>query len=100
MNDNNMVLARLHCRLNGRKQEEPVAQYPGVKKFKCECYYLRMLSHHVCGATSFTNLKIANGVVHPIFQNAYKALERLEDKNHWNTTIKEAAQTHIFDNNT
>ncbi|XP_008178800.1 uncharacterized protein LOC103307997 [Acyrthosiphon pisum] len=56
-------------RFNRRKKGEPIVQYPGVKKSNVlgrvytvhssnvECYYLRMLLHHVRGPTSFLDLK-------------------------------------------
>lgn len=56
-----------------------------------ECYYSRMLLHHVRRPTSFTILKTTNDIVHPTFQKTQQAFEFLEDKNNWNTTPEETA---------
>ncbi|XP_044010203.1 uncharacterized protein LOC122853855 [Aphidius gifuensis] len=89
-------------RFNRRKQGSPVEQYPGVKKSNMlgrvytvhptnvECYYLRMLLHHVRGPTSFVDLKTVDDVIHPTFQRACQALGLLEDESHWNATLEEA----------
>lgn len=86
---------------NRKKQEEPIVQYPGVKKSNVlgrvytvhpsnvECYYVRMLLHHVRGTTSFLDLKIVDD--HPTFQRACQELGLLQDESHWNSTLEEAA---------
>jgi len=86
-----------------RKQGEPIVQYPGVKKSNVlgrvytvhpsnvECYYLRILLHHVRGPTSFLYLKIVDDVIHLTFQRACQALGLLQDESHWNSTLEEAA---------
>lgn len=86
-----------------RKQGKCVDGWPGVKKDHAlgrvytihpnnsECYYLRLLLHVVRGPTSFSSIKTVNGVVHPTFQSACKALGLLEDDKHWDTTLEEAA---------
>lgn len=86
-----------------RKRGKDVDGWPGVKKDHAlgrvytihpnntECYHLRLLLHEVQGPTSFTDLKTVNGVLHPTFQSACKALGLLEDDKHWDTTLEEAA---------
>jgi len=56
-----------------------------------ECYFLRMLLHHVRGPKSFQDLRTINGHVHPDFRLACKALGLLEDNAHWKNTLSEAA---------
>ncbi|KMQ85421.1 dna helicase, partial [Lasius niger] len=86
-----------------RKQGKPVHGWPGVKKDSAlqrvytvhpnntECYYLRLLLQEVRGPTFFSDLKTVNGVLHPTFQFACKALGLLEDDKHWDAAIEEAA---------
>lgn len=86
-----------------RKQGINVPNQPGLKKdnvlgrvytvhpMNTECYYLRILLHEVRGPTCFRDLKNVNGVIHPTFQSACRALGLLEGDNHWNNTLEEAA---------
>ncbi|XP_030762665.1 ATP-dependent DNA helicase RRM3-like [Sitophilus oryzae] len=86
-----------------RKLGKVVEGWPGVKKEKVlgrvytihpnntECYHLRLLLHVVRGPTCFEDLKTVNGVLHPTFQSACKALGLHEDDSHWDTTLEEAA---------
>lgn len=85
-----------------RKKGENVPNYPGVKKEAVlgrvytvhpnnfECYYLRLLLHEVRGPTSFQDIKTVNGIIHVNFQSACRALELLEDDEHWNRTLEDA----------
>ncbi|XP_076301721.1 uncharacterized protein LOC143219730 [Lasioglossum baleicum] len=86
-----------------RKRGIVVEGWPGVKKEhvlgrvytihpnNTECYHLRLLLHEVRGPTSFEYLKTVNGILHPTFQSACKAIGLLEDDKHWDTTLEEAA---------
>lgn len=86
-----------------RKKGKDVEGWPGVKKVHAlgrvytihpnntECYHVRLLLHEVRGPTSFEDLKTVNGILHPTFQSACKALGLLEDDKHWDTTLEEAA---------
>lgn len=56
-----------------------------------ECYHLRLLLHEVRGPTSYSALKTVNGILHPTFQSACKALGLLEDDKHWDSTLEDAA---------
>lgn len=58
-----------------------------------ECYYLRMLLHAIKGPTSFQDIRTVNSVEHTTFQSACLALGLLEDDNHWDKTLEEAALT-------
>ncbi|GFU34419.1 ATP-dependent DNA helicase [Nephila pilipes] len=53
-----------------------------------ECCYSRLLLHEICGPTSFKALKTVEGIVHPTFQAAIRALGLLEDDTHWDHPIK------------
>jgi len=50
-----------------------------------------MLLYHVRGPTPFLDLKTVDDVIHPTFQRACKAFGLLQDENHWNSTLEEAA---------
>ena len=56
-----------------------------------ECYYLRILLHEIRGPTSYEDIKTIDGVIHPTFQSACRALGLLEDDKHWNQTLEDAA---------
>ncbi|GBO99544.1 ATP-dependent DNA helicase pif1 [Eumeta japonica] len=51
-----------------------------------------MLLHHVCGPTSFNDLKKYNTQYYPTFREACEARGLLEIDNHWDVTLEEAAQ--------
>lgn len=109
------ALQRLSCtlksllilcgRITGSREgsREDVEGWPGIKKNHAlervytihpnntECYHLRLLLHEVRGPTSFSDLKTVNGVLHPTYQSACRALSLLEDDKHWDTTLDEAA---------
>nr|XP_060632277.1 uncharacterized protein LOC132775579 [Anolis sagrei ordinatus] len=56
-----------------------------------ERFFLRILLHTVRGPTSFTFLKTVNGEVCNTFREACQKLGLLEDDQHWNFTLSEAA---------
>lgn len=86
-----------------RRQGTSIDGHPGVFKTNAlgrvytvhpnnaECYYLRMLLHHVRGPTSFQSLRTVNGVVHETYQAACREIGLLEDETHWSETLSDAA---------
>lgn len=75
-NDNHIIHALFHK----RKQGEPVIHYLRIKKFNMlgvytahpsniECYYLRMLLHHIFFKTWHTLCNTNNDICYCIFQN-------------------------------
>ncbi|XP_075425538.1 uncharacterized protein LOC142465468 [Ascaphus truei] len=56
-----------------------------------ECFFLRMLLHTIPGPTSFDALKNVNGQLCETYREACQKLGLLEDDQHWNTTLAEAA---------
>ncbi|KAK9054325.1 hypothetical protein SSX86_025403 [Deinandra increscens subsp. villosa] len=57
-----------------------------------ERYYLRMLLNHVRGPLSFEDIRTVDGVVHPTYRSACKALNLLGDDIEWVESIREASQ--------
>ena len=57
-----------------------------------ECFYLRLLLHNVCGPTSFLSLRTDDdGFVSATYHEACQRQGLLENDNHWNATMEEAA---------
>ncbi|XP_044582994.1 uncharacterized protein LOC123264012 [Cotesia glomerata] len=89
-------------RFDRRKKGKVVSGYLGVKKDQVlgrvytvhpgntEWYHLRLLLHEIRGPTSFSTLKTVDGVIHPTFQAACRALGLLEDDANWCRTLDEA----------
>nr|XP_018911732.1 PREDICTED: uncharacterized protein LOC109040297 [Bemisia tabaci] len=87
---------------NRRKKGSPVEGWDDVKREHVigrvytvhpanrECYYLRMLLHHIRGPTSFQALRTVNGVQYETYQSACNALGLLEDDSNWDHTLAEA----------
>ncbi|CAF4918926.1 unnamed protein product [Pieris macdunnoughi] len=81
-----------------RKRGENVVGHPGIKKdaalgrvygvhpSQSECFYLRMLLHHVRGPTSFPHWKTVDGVLKETYQAACRARGLLENDDHWENT--------------
>ena len=88
-----------------RAQGTPVEGFPGIKAIDAlgrvytvhpnnfECFCLRLLLHHVDGPTSFQDLRTVNGHICETFREACNKRDLLEDDNHWNATLTEAAAT-------
>ncbi|XP_069968901.1 uncharacterized protein [Bactrocera oleae] len=86
-----------------RKKGEPHPSIPGIFKAKTlgrlytvhpkqrECFYLRLLLVNVPGPISFQFLRTVNGQVFSTYQDACHALQLLEDDNHWDLTLSDAA---------
>ena len=88
-----------------RKRGQLVAGHLGVRKDAAlgrvytvhpnftECYYLRLLLHHIRGPTSFAMLKTVYSIVQPSCQTACKKLGLIENDEHWKHTLSDAALT-------
>ena len=88
---------------NRRKQGVAVAGFPGIKEAHVigrvytinprqgECFYLRLLLHHIRGPQSFTELKTVEGVLCISFREACLRLGLLEDDNQYHLAMQEAS---------
>ena len=56
-----------------------------------ECFYLRLLLHHVRGPKCFTDLRTVFGHVCPTFQSSCEKLGLLELDTHWHQTLNDCA---------
>ena len=86
-----------------RKNGTPVPGWPDVKKgdavgrvytvhpTSSERFHLRLLLHRVRGPQSFDDLRTVDGQLCESFQQACLMHGLLEDDNHWNDTLTEAA---------
>jgi hypothetical protein len=75
----------------GIKASDALGRVYTVHPNNQECYFLRLLLHHVRGPTSFDHLKTVNGVVLPSFREACSQLGLLENDEHWDWCLEEAA---------
>ncbi|XP_064619488.1 uncharacterized protein LOC135482932 [Lineus longissimus] len=90
---------------NRRKRGAVHPQYPGVFKSKCigcvytinpkqmECFYLRILLHHVRGPTSYATLLTVNGTTYASYRNACLAHGLIEDDLHLQRALQEACES-------
>jgi hypothetical protein len=90
-----------------RKRGKKVAQEEGIFEAQAigrvytvsprqgECYYLRMLLHEVCGATSFNDLKTIDGQVCSTFREACHKRGLLENDNQYSLALQEAVLLQI-----
>ena len=88
---------------NRRKQGTDVAGFPGVKQAHVlgrvytinprqgECFYLRLLLHHIRGPQSFAELKTVEGDLCSSFREACFRLGLLEDDNQYHLAMQEAS---------
>ena len=88
---------------NRRKQGKDVAGHPGVKEAQVigrvytisprqgECFYLRLLLHHVRGPQSFADLRTVEGDLCSSFRDACLRLGLLEDDNQYHLAMDEAS---------
>lgn len=58
-----------------------------------EAYYLRILLHHVRGPTSFESIRTVEGTLCATYHEACLLLGLLQDDNHWDNTMADAATT-------
>ena len=90
---------------NPRKRGMPVEGHDGVFKSNtigrvytvhpknAECFYLRLLLHTIRGPTCFEDLKTVDGYICETYREACQRLGLLENDNHWELAMNEAAQT-------
>ena len=86
-----------------RKQGTDVTGFPGVKEAHVlgrvytinprqgECFYLRLLLHHIRGPQSFAELKTVEGDLCSSFREACFRLGLLEDDNQYHLAMEEAS---------
>jgi hypothetical protein len=91
---------------NRRRLGLDVPQHPGIKSSDAlgrvytvhpnnsECFHLRLLLHEVRGPKSFEDLRTFQGNISPTFKQACQLRGLLENDEHWNATLQEAALTH------
>lgn len=58
-----------------------------------ECFFLRLLLHKIRGPSSFSDLKTVDGYICGTYREACQRLGLLENDNHWEYALREAAQT-------
>ncbi|KAL8617178.1 hypothetical protein ACOMHN_014348 [Nucella lapillus] len=88
-----------------RKQGQDVENWPGIKASAAiarvytvspkhqECFFLRLLLHQVKGPTSFEDLRTFEGRLCNTNREACLLHGLLEDDEHWNLTLEDAAAT-------
>ena len=74
-----------------RKRDYAIGRIYYAQPASGERYYLRMLLNTVKGCTSFEDIRTINGVVHPTYKSACKALGFLDDDSEWIECINEAS---------
>jgi len=77
----------------GVRASDALGQVYTVHPNNAECYFLRMLLHTVKGPTSFQALKTVNEEICGTYREACYRLGLLENDQHWDTTLAEAALT-------
>ena len=76
-----------------RARAEPViTRLFTISPRRSELYHLRLLLLNVPGATSFEHLRTVNGITHPNFAAAARALNLVENGQQWYDAMAEAAQ--------
>ena len=74
---------------------ESIGRLHFVSPIDVERYHLRMLLHHVRGATCFEDVKTVNGHVYDTFKDAARARGLLQDDNEYDNVLREAS-THLI----
>ncbi|GFQ70139.1 ATP-dependent DNA helicase [Trichonephila clavata] len=89
-----------------RKVSQSLSDYPGIKSTDAigrvytvhpnnsECFHLRLLLHEVPGPTSFQYLKTFEGRICSNYKEACQVRGLLENDEHWNATLEDAAFMH------
>ena len=75
----------------GIKQDSALGRVYTVHPNNFECYFLRLLLHTIRGPKSFQDLKMYNGQPCESYRHACQLHGLLQDDNHWNATLTEAA---------
>ena len=76
---------------DGIFKSEAIGRIYSVHPKNLECFYLRLLLTTVRGAVSFEYIKTVDGVICTTFKKTCQLLNLLEDDEHWQKTIEEAA---------
>ena len=76
-----------------KNQTKIIGRCPFVSPTDHERFALRILLHHVAGATSFDYLKTYDGICHPTFQAACVARGLLNDQVEYLECLREASQS-------
>jgi len=94
-------------RFEGRKQDSIVDGYDHTRRSDMigriytvhptnkECFYLRILLHHVRGPESFEDMRTVDGTVCSTYREACLLRGLLESDNQWERTLEEAATSKI-----
>ncbi|GFR12144.1 ATP-dependent DNA helicase [Trichonephila clavata] len=89
-----------------RKVGQSLSDHPGIKSTDAigrvytvhpnnsECFHLRLLLHEVPGPMSFQYLKTIEGRICSSYKEACQVRGLLENDEHWNATLEEAAFVH------
>ena len=85
-NENKKVWQK-RCRRQGA---ETIGRVVSVSPRHGEVFYLRVLLHHVPGATCFEDLRSVNGAVCQTYQEACQQRGLLQDDGEWEMTLQEA----------
>ncbi|XP_054259696.1 ATP-dependent DNA helicase pif1-like [Macrosteles quadrilineatus] len=75
----------------GIKYSDALGRVYNIHPNNLECFCLRMLLHKVRGPTSFQDLRTVENVIYATYKEACQSLGLLEDENHWDSTMQEAA---------
>ena len=80
----------------GIKEAHILGRVYTINPCQGECFYLRLLLHHIRGPQSFAELKTVEGDFYNSFREACFRLGLLEDDNRCHLAIQEAAQLQAF----
>ncbi|XP_076063443.1 uncharacterized protein LOC143038306 [Oratosquilla oratoria] len=72
-----------------KTRTSPLGRIRAVTSKTVELFYMRLLLTHKRGPTFFTDLRTGQGVTHPTFREAVKAMDLLNDEETWKQTIME-----------
>ena len=76
---------------DGLFKSEAIGRIYSVHPKNLECFYLRLLLTTVRGAVSLEDIKTEDGFICTTFKKTCQLLNLLEDDEHWQKTIEEAA---------
>lgn len=75
------------------RKADTIGRVYTIHPHNSECYFLRMLLHHIRGPKSFEDLKTIDGKLFPTYREACLELGLLENDNHWHLALQEASLT-------
>ena len=79
---------------SGNEMLDMIGRIYSIHPAQIQLYALRLLLNHVRGATSYTDIRTVDGVVHESFQAAAIALNLVKNDFIWIECMKEANDTH------